>query len=131
MFEAVGEEYWPTYFRKVRDVLKPGGRAGLQIITIADDIFDRYRRSTDFIQKYIFPGGVLPSEERLKLQTDAAGLGWGKIDRFAVHYADTLAEWAQRFPGAVGRHRALGLRRTVPQAVAVLSRLLRGGLPHR
>ncbi|HWE46198.1 MAG TPA: cyclopropane-fatty-acyl-phospholipid synthase family protein [Caulobacteraceae bacterium] len=97
MFEAVGEEYWPTYFRKVRDVLKPGGRAGLQIITIADDIFDRYRRSTDFIQKYIFPGGVLPSEERLKARTDEVGLAWGKIDRFAVHYADTLSAWAQRF----------------------------------
>ncbi|HEY3813764.1 MAG TPA: cyclopropane-fatty-acyl-phospholipid synthase family protein [Caulobacteraceae bacterium] len=108
MFEAVGEEYWPTYFRKVRDVLKPGGRAGLQIITIRDELFDRYRRSTDFIQKYIFPGGVLPSEERLKVRTDEAGLTWGRIDRFAVNYADTLNEWAQRFQAKWDDIRPLG-----------------------
>ena len=108
MFEAVGEEYWPTYFRKVRDVLKPGGRAGLQIITISDDIFERYRQSTDFIQKYIFPGGVLPSEQRLKLRTDEAGLAWGKIDRFATDYADTLSEWAQRFQARWGEIAPLG-----------------------
>ncbi len=97
MFEAVGEEYWPTYFNKIHEVLAPGGRAGLQIITIRDDIFDRYRRSTDFIQKYIFPGGVLPSEERLQAATAAAGLGWGAIQRFGVDYADTLQEWAVKF----------------------------------
>ena len=74
MFEAVGERYWPTYFGKIRDVLAPGGRAGLQIITIRDEIFDAYRRRADFIQKYIFPGGMLPSEERLKPITDRAGL---------------------------------------------------------
>ena len=100
MFEAVGEEYWPTYFGKVRDVLKPGGRAGLQIITIRDELFDHYRASTDFIQKYVFPGGVLPSEARLKQETDAAGLNWGRINRFGVDYADTLAEWGERFQKA-------------------------------
>ena len=100
MFEAVGEEYWPTYFGKVRDVLKPGGRAGLQIITIRDELFDHYRASTDFIQKYVFPGGVLPSEARLKQETDAAGLNWGRINRFGVDYADTLAEWGERFQEA-------------------------------
>jgi cyclopropane-fatty-acyl-phospholipid synthase len=100
MFEAVGEEYWPTYFGKVRDVLKPGGRAGLQIITIRDELFDHYRASTDFIQKYVFPGGVLPSELRLKQETDAAGLNWGRINRFGVDYADTLAEWGVRFQKA-------------------------------
>src|SRR5690606_17441185 len=62
MFEAVGEEYWPSYFGKIASVLKPGGRAALQIITIEDDQFDGYRKRADFIQHYIFPGGMLPSE---------------------------------------------------------------------
>jgi cyclopropane-fatty-acyl-phospholipid synthase len=100
MFEAVGERYWPTYFDKVRNSLKPGGQAGLQIITIRDELFDHYKRTPDFIQKYIFPGGMLPSEERLKAATDKAGLTWGPISRFGVCYADTLAEWARRFEAA-------------------------------
>lgn len=100
MFEAVGERYWPTYFDKIRDVLAPGGRAGLQIITIRDEIFDAYRRRADFIQKYIFPGGMLPSEERLKPITDRAGLNWTGVSRFGEDYADTLAEWGRRFEGA-------------------------------
>ena len=62
MFEAVGKEYWGAYFDKVRDVLRPGGRAGLQIITIQDELFEEYNARTDFIQKYVFPGGMLPSE---------------------------------------------------------------------
>ncbi|TAL29431.1 SAM-dependent methyltransferase [Phenylobacterium sp.] len=100
MFEAVGERYWPTYFDKVRESLKPGGQAGLQIITIRDEYFEHYKRTPDFIQKYIFPGGMLPSEERLRAATDRAGLSWGPISRFGVHYADTLAEWARRFEAA-------------------------------
>ncbi|MCB1743215.1 MAG: class I SAM-dependent methyltransferase, partial [Gammaproteobacteria bacterium] len=60
MFEAVGEEYWPTFFAKLREVLRPGGRAALQIITIEDRLFDYYRRGVDFIQRYVFPGGMLP-----------------------------------------------------------------------
>ncbi len=100
MFEAVGERYWPTYFDKVRDSLKPGGQAGLQIITIRDEYFEHYRRTPDFIQKYIFPGGMLPSEERLRAATDRAGLAWGPISRFGVCYADTLAEWGRRFEAA-------------------------------
>ena len=100
MFEAVGEAYWPAYFGKVREVLSPGGRAGLQIITIRDELFSVYRRRSDFIQKYIFPGGMLPSEKRLREETDRAGLEWGAIQRFGQNYADTLAEWARRFEGA-------------------------------
>jgi len=100
MFEAVGERYWPTYFDKVRDSLKPGGQAGLQVITIREEYFDHYKRTPDFIQKYIFPGGMLPSEERLRAATDRAGLSWGPISRFGVCYADTLAEWARRFEAA-------------------------------
>ncbi len=97
MFEAVGERYWPTYFSKIRDVRVPGGRAGLQIITIQDEIFEHYRRHTDFIQKYIFPGGMLPSERRLRLQTERAGLPWTGLTRFGEDYADTLAAWCERF----------------------------------
>ncbi len=100
MFEAVGEEYWPAYFGKVRDVLSPGGRAGLQIITIRDELFSVYRSRADFIRKYIFPGGMLPSEARLREETERAGLEWRNIVRFGQNYADTLAEWARRFEGA-------------------------------
>ena len=100
MFEAVGERYWPAYFGKIRESLTPGGRAGLQIITIRDELFGEYRRRADFIQKYVFPGGMLPSEARLKAETDRAGLDWRGISRFGQHYADTLAAWAQRFEAA-------------------------------
>ena len=97
MFEAVGEEYWPTYFGKVHEVLSPGGRAGLQIITIRDELFEHYRTHTDFIQRYIFPGGMLPSETRLRAETMRAGLEWREVSRFGQDYAETLAEWARRF----------------------------------
>ncbi|HEX5008658.1 MAG TPA: cyclopropane-fatty-acyl-phospholipid synthase family protein [Hyphomonadaceae bacterium] len=97
MFEAVGEEYWPGYFRKIAEVLKPGGRAALQIITIDDDYFERYRKRADFIQHYIFPGGMLPSERRLREETEAAGLHFEVDAMFGKSYARTLAEWAKRF----------------------------------
>ncbi|MDE2486666.1 MAG: class I SAM-dependent methyltransferase [Alphaproteobacteria bacterium] len=108
MFEAVGERYWPAYFGAIRDRLTPGGRAGLQIITIRDELFDDYRRRPDFIQKHIFPGGMLPSEQRLRAETDSAGLSWAGIGRFGQHYADTLAEWAHRFEAAWDEIRPLG-----------------------
>ncbi len=108
MFEAVGEAYWPTYFDKIREVLSPGGRAGLQIITIRDELFDRYRRHADFIQKYIFPGGMLPSETRLRQETDRAGLIWQAAPRYGQDYADTLAEWTRRFEAAWDDIRRLG-----------------------
>ncbi|MDO9606968.1 MAG: cyclopropane-fatty-acyl-phospholipid synthase family protein, partial [Brevundimonas sp.] len=100
MFEAVGEEYWPAYFGKIHEVLEPGGRAGLQIITIHDDAFAAYRRRTDFIQKYIFPGGMLPSEAALRPIVAAAGLDWGAVDRFGQDYAETLRLWDERFQAA-------------------------------
>jgi cyclopropane-fatty-acyl-phospholipid synthase len=100
MFEAVGEAYWPAYFDKIHEVLKPGGRAGLQIITIRDELFPKYRGRTDFIQRYIFPGGMLPSEARLKEETERAGLEWSDLKRFGQNYADTLAEWGRRFEAA-------------------------------
>ena len=100
MFEAVGREYWPTYFSKVHGVLKPGGRAGLQIITIQDALFEEYDARTDFIQKYVFPGGSLPSEAKLAPVVARSGLTWGQAERFGRDYADTLAEWARRFEAA-------------------------------
>ena len=102
MFEAVGREYWPTYFQRVYDVLKPGGRAGLQIITIQDDLFDEYDARTDFIQKYVFPGGSLPSEARMAPVIARAGLSEANVERFGGDYADTLAEWERRFEVAWG-----------------------------
>ncbi|HYC74796.1 cyclopropane-fatty-acyl-phospholipid synthase family protein [Brevundimonas sp.] len=100
MFEAVGEEYWPVYFGKIHEVLEPGGRAGLQIITIEDAAFARYRKRTDFIQKYIFPGGMLPSEAALKPVVAAAGLHWRGLERFGLDYAETLRLWDERFQAA-------------------------------
>ena len=97
MFEAVGEEYWPSYFGKIAEVLKPGGRAALQIITIEDDQFHLYRKRADFIQHYIFPGGMLPSEQRLREETAAVGLGFEIDAMFGQSYARTLGEWAKRF----------------------------------
>jgi cyclopropane-fatty-acyl-phospholipid synthase len=108
MFEAVGERYWPAYFGKIREALTPGGRAGLQIITIRDELFAGYRRRADFIQKYIFPGGMLPSEAKLREVTEKTGLAWAGVSRFGQHYADTLAEWARRFEGAWSDIRSLG-----------------------
>ncbi|RZJ18181.1 MAG: class I SAM-dependent methyltransferase [Brevundimonas sp.] len=103
MFEAVGREYWPTYFQKVHDALQPGGRAGFQIITIQDDLFDEYDARTDFIQKYVFPGGSLPSEARMAPVATGAGLSPAGVERFGGDYADTLAEWARRFENAWDR----------------------------
>ncbi len=103
MFEAVGEEYWPSYFSKIAEVLKPGGKAALQIITIAEKDFDEYRRRADFIQRYIFPGGMLPSPSRLKEQTERAGLTFAVDQMFAASYARTLDEWAKRFEMAWDR----------------------------
>jgi len=108
MFEAVGEAYWPSYFGKVHEVLAPGGQAGLQIITIRDELFEHYRTQTDFIQRYVFPGGMLPSEQRLQVETSAAGLRWNHITRFGQDYADTLAEWGRRFEAAWSEITALG-----------------------
>jgi cyclopropane-fatty-acyl-phospholipid synthase len=100
MFEAVGEEFWPGYFEKIAQVLKPGGRAALQIITIDDQYFDEYRRRADFIQTYIFPGGMLPSVQRLKEETESAGMTFAVDQMFGKSYARTVDAWAKRFDTA-------------------------------
>ncbi|MES1202628.1 MAG: cyclopropane-fatty-acyl-phospholipid synthase family protein [Pseudomonadota bacterium] len=108
MFEAVGEKYWPAYFDKVSSLLKPGGRAALQIITIKDELFAAYRKRADFIQRYIFPGGMLPSITRLKEEAARAGLVWDKAQAFGEHYATTLSAWGQRFGAHWEEIRTLG-----------------------
>lgn len=97
MFEAVGESYWPTYFAKIHDALRPGGKAALQIITIDDDLFQSYRKRADFIQQYIFPGGMLPSEIALRKQLIAAKLQYDSAYYFGADYARTLRIWSKRF----------------------------------
>jgi cyclopropane-fatty-acyl-phospholipid synthase len=108
MFEAVGEEYWPAFFGKVRNLLKPGGVAGLQIITIDERYFSAYRRGVDFIQKYVFPGGMLPSPSELRAQVERAGLVWHDNATFGLDYARTLATWRDRFQNAWEEIRAQG-----------------------
>ena len=100
MFEAVGEKYWPTYFETLSKCLKPEGTAGLQIITIQEKLFESYRKKTDFIQRYIFPGGMLPTPTILKDLAQHNGMGFSKEDIFGHDYADTLVEWRKSFQAA-------------------------------
>ena len=100
MFEAVGEAYWPTYFSTFSRCLHQGGKAALQVITIDDAIFDDYKREPDFIQQYIFPGGMLPSVPRLDTPLKSAGLKLVEDNGFGLHYARTLKEWRDRFLAA-------------------------------
>lgn len=108
MFEAVGREYWDGYFRTVADKLKPGGRACIQSITIRDDLFERYVRSTDFIQQYIFPGGLLPSPSQFRLHAERAGLKVVNELAFGADYAETLRRWRETFLSQEQRVRRLG-----------------------
>ncbi|WP_342132083.1 cyclopropane-fatty-acyl-phospholipid synthase family protein [Hydrogenophaga sp. OTU3427] len=108
MVEAVGREYWPTYFQGVARLLKPGGRACIQTITIADALFERYIRGTDFIQQYIFPGGCLPSPSAFRAQAEAAGLVVEDAFAFGPDYAETLRQWRERFLHEEPRVRELG-----------------------
>lgn len=97
MFEAVGEKYWPAYFNTVRERLKPGKQATLQIITVADHRFENYRKGVDFIQKYIFPGGMLPSPSELRQQVAKAGLSVARSIEFGASYNITLRRWHETF----------------------------------
>ncbi len=108
MFEAVGREYWDGYFDALRRCLKPGGRACIQSITIRDDLFERYLRSTDFIQQYIFPGGLLPSVSAFEAQAQRAGFSVERRLAFGLDYAETLRRWRLDFMQKEGEVRALG-----------------------
>jgi cyclopropane-fatty-acyl-phospholipid synthase len=108
MIEAVGERFWPTYFATLHDRLAPGGCAVVQAITIDESAFDSYRREADFIQHFIFPGGMLPSPTVLRQQAEAAGLTIDHVETFGLSYAETLAEWRRRFLAAWPRIARLG-----------------------
>lgn len=100
MIEAVGEANWPTYFKVLHDRLKPGGTAAVQAITISEAMYPRYRRKADFIQRYIFPGGMLPTKTILAEQAAAAGLSFAAHQTFGQDYAHTLDMWHKRFEAA-------------------------------
>jgi cyclopropane-fatty-acyl-phospholipid synthase len=108
MFEAVGREYWPSFFETLKAQLKPGGSACIQSITIRDDLFERYVKSTDFIQQYIFPGGLLPSPGAFRAAAAKAGLKVVNELDFGLDYAETLRRWRDRFLSQEGPVRRLG-----------------------
>ena len=108
MFEAVGQEYWGSYFQTLHRCLKPGGRACLQTITIRDDLFDRYVKSTDFIQQYIFPGGLLPSDAAFRAEAARAGLEVVESLAFGPDYAETLRRWRTEFHRHIQQVQRLG-----------------------
>ena len=108
MFEAVGEKYWPAYFETVRERLKPGKQATLQIITVQDKRYEIYRQSVDFIQKYIFPGGMLPSPSVLRSQVQQAGMSVVKSIEFGESYSQTLRRWHDVFNEKWEEARAMG-----------------------
>ena len=105
MVEAVGQRWWGAYLDTVARVLKPSGRAALQLIAIADDVFERYADNVDFIQRYIFPGGMLISETRFRALAEARGLAWTDAHHFGLDYAETLRRWRERFDAAVAEGR--------------------------
>jgi cyclopropane-fatty-acyl-phospholipid synthase len=100
MMEAVGAAYWPAYFKQVRDRLRPGGVAVLQVITIDEARYEAYRRQPDFIQQYIFPGGMLPTVEIVGREAESAGIELVRREMFGESYALSLAEWQRRFQTA-------------------------------
>jgi cyclopropane-fatty-acyl-phospholipid synthase len=108
MFEAVGEEYWPTYFDTLKRSLKPGGRAVVQTILIDDALFERYRGGADFIQQYVFPGGMLPSPSRFIEEATRAGLIVTRQERFGLDYAETLKRWRLSFHEQIDAVRTQG-----------------------
>ncbi len=108
MFEAVGREYWPRFFDTLKSQLKPGGKACIQSITIRDDLFERYVKSSDFIQQYIFPGGLLPSPKAFRAAAAQAGLKVVNELEFGLDYAETLRRWRARFQSADTSVRKLG-----------------------
>jgi cyclopropane-fatty-acyl-phospholipid synthase len=109
MLEAVGQDYWPVYFRRLQECLAPGGVAVLQVISIAEKKFEAYLRSPDFIQLYVFPGGMLPTVTIMREQIAKVGLVLEGFEPFGLSYARTLAEWRRRFHTAWPRLRQAGL----------------------
>jgi cyclopropane-fatty-acyl-phospholipid synthase len=105
MVEAVGQDYWRPYLETIARLLRPGGRAALQLISIRETLFESYAANADFIQTYIFPGGMLVSEKRLEALARNAGLEWRDRKGYGLHYAETLKRWRARYEAAVERQR--------------------------
>lgn len=105
MVEAVGQKYWPEYLDSIARLLRSGGKAAIQYIAIDDDLFPAYSQNADFIQTYIFPGGMLISESRFRVLAEARGLQWKNQHNFGIDYAETLKRWRQRFDQAVAEGR--------------------------
>jgi cyclopropane-fatty-acyl-phospholipid synthase len=105
MVEAVGQGYWGAYLDTIARVLRPGGRAAIQYIAIADDVFPDYARSVDFIQRHVFPGGMLLSDSRFRSLAEERGLAWRDRHGFALDYAETLRRWRIAFDAAVAQGR--------------------------
>lgn len=108
MIEAVGEKYWQVYFDRIAASLRPGGMFALQAIVIENERFDNYRRSADFIQKHIFPGGALLSPDVLRDRAARAGMSWKSATGYGLDYAETLAQWRSRFDAAADRVAQMG-----------------------
>ena len=113
MIEAVGEKYWDTYFLKINEVLKKGGLAGIQMILIDNKQFDSYRKSVDFIQKYIFPGGMLPSHEKIRESFNKNGLTEISNNSFGKSYAKTLNIWKTNFNNSLDKLISIGMDRNL------------------
>jgi cyclopropane-fatty-acyl-phospholipid synthase len=105
MVEAVGQDYWRPYLETIARLLRPGGRAALQLISIRETLFDSYAANADFIQTYIFPGGMLVSEARLEALARETGLEWRDRAGYGLHYAETLKRWRARYDAAVEEKR--------------------------
>jgi cyclopropane-fatty-acyl-phospholipid synthase len=108
MVEAVGQEYWPAYLGAMAQALKPGGKAAIQLISIRDDLFPNYAANADFIQTYIFPGGMLIGESRFQAIAERAGLAWRDRAGYGLHYAETLSRWRNHYDAAVREGRLPG-----------------------
>lgn len=108
MVEAVGQRWWPAYLDSISRNLRPGGRAALQFISIQHELFDGYSRNADFIQAYIFPGGMLLDEPQFEALAKARGLSWEGREGFRLDYAETLRQWRKRYDAAVHEGRLNG-----------------------
>ncbi len=108
MFEAVGEQFWPTYFSKMKELLSDNGKAVVQTITILNDRFESYKKETDFLRSYIFPGGLLPSPNRFAQEAEKAGLKPSNNFEFGQDYARTLHQWLDNFDDVISNVKDMG-----------------------
>jgi len=130
MFEAVGEQHWDTYFETLKRVLKPGGKAVLQIITIEDERFHSYRKQADFIQRYVFPGGMLPSNSVLRSKIEQHGFKLQRQQLFGKDYARTLRTWFRDFEHSWERIRQQGFDDTFYRLWRYYLAYCEGGFEH-